>query len=59
MYNLKLFNTISNSIDYIIFGTKNLDRIKVLENVIKMKNNIFQPDEFDKIVDHQKIFNKY
>lgn len=59
MYNLKLFNTISNSIDYIIFGTKNLDRIKVLENVIKMKNNIFQPDQFDKIVDHQKIFNKY
>ena len=56
---LRFFKTISSTIEYIVFGTKNLDRLKFIENDINTKNDFLIKDKFDKIIDTQKTFNNY
>lgn len=57
--NLRLFNKVSESIKYIVFGSKNLERIKFIEKNLDLKENILDNNEFNDIVINQKIFNKY
>ncbi len=56
---LRFFNTISKSIKYIVFGSKNLERIKFIESNLNLKENILDNNIFNDIIINQKIFNKY
>ena len=56
---LKFFKSLSRSIEYIVFGTKKIERIKFIENNFKQKNNILDNKEINDIISKQKIFNKY
>lgn len=56
---LNFFYTLSKSIDYIVFGTKKIERIKFLEIFFKTKNKFLDNKDIDDIISKQKIYNKY
>lgn len=56
---INFFKSISNSLEYVIFGTKKIERIKFFETSFKEKENILDKEKIDDIISKQKIFNKY
>ena len=56
---INFFNSISNSLEYVIFGTKKIERIKFFETSFKEKKNILDKEKIDDIISKKKIFNKY